>query len=163
MKTKWLVRAAATAAMVMVLSGTAFAFQAAMTPVAVADIKVPVGEAPWWKGVLNGFLAGVIAVFYGYAKNKDPKTGEMEGFDIKYAFPTLIVGGVIGIISVLVKMSPQDLATALATSPIYGALVFAAEALLKAVFRHSVPWIRDAIGTLKGAPANPTPPAPPPQ
>ena len=31
-----------------------------------------------------------------------------------------------------------------------GAIVFAAEAVLKAVFRHSVPWIRDAINALKG-------------
>lgn len=162
MRTKWLVRAAAVAAMVMVLSGTAFAFQAALPPV-TPDIKVPIGEAPWWKGVLNGFVAGAVAVFYGYAKNRDAKTGEMEGFDIKYAVPTIAVGGLIGVISVLLKMSPQDLATALATSPVYGAIVFAAEAVLKAVFRHSVPWIRDAVATLKGAPANPTPPAPPTQ
>jgi hypothetical protein len=162
MRTKWWVRAAAVAAMVMVLSGTAFAFQAAVTPV-VADIKVPIGEAPWWKGVLNGFVAGAIAVFYGYAKNRDPKTGEMEKFDIKYAVPTIAVGGLIGVIAVLLKMSPQDLGTALATSPIYGAIVFAAEAILKMIFRHSVPWIRDAINTIKGAPENPTPPAPPTQ
>lgn len=160
MKTRWVGRAAAAAAMVMVLSGTAFAFQGAVTPGA-ANIVVPVGEAPWWKGVLNGFVAGAVAVFYGYAKNRDAKTGEMESFDIKYAVPTIAVGGLIGVISVLLKMSPQDLATSLATSPIYGAIVFAAEAILKAVFRHSVPWIRDAIGALKGAPANPTPPAPP--
>lgn len=145
-------------------AGLAFAAQAANQPAgAAAPMTLPVGDAPWWKGVLNGFVAGAVAVFYGYAKNRDPKTGEMEGFDIKYAVPTIATGGLIGVISVLLKMSPQDLATSLATSPIYGAVVFAAEAILKAVFRHSVPWIRDAINTLKGAPANPTPPAPPTQ
>lgn len=157
---KWMVKGAAVAAMMLVLSGTAFAFQAA-APAIAGQVTIPVGDAPWWKGVLNGFVAGAVAVFYGFAKNRDPKTGDMESFDIKYAFPTIIVGGLIGIVSVWLKMSPQDLSTSLATSPVYGAIVFAAEALLKALFRHSVPWIRDAIGLLKGAPANPTPPAPP--
>lgn len=143
-------------AVVLLMAGTCFAMQAVVTPV-VPAITIPVGDAPWWKGVLNGFVAGAVAVFYGYAKNKDPKTGEMEGFDIKYAFPTLAVGGLIGIIATLIKATPQDLATSLATSPVYGAVVFAAEALLKAIFRHSVPWIRDAIGLLKQAPTeNPT-------
>lgn len=157
---KWMVKGAAVAAMTLVLTGTAFAFQAA-APAVAGQVTIPVGDAPWWKGLLNGFVAGAVAVFYGYAKNRDPKTGDMEGFDIKYAFPTIVVGGLIGIVSVLLKMSPQDLSTSLATSPVYGAVVFAAEALLKAAFRHSVPWIRDAINALKGAPANPTPPAPP--
>lgn len=140
----------------LLMSSLCFAMQVAVTPVA-PSITIPVGEAPWWKGLLNGFVAGVVAVFYGYAKNKDPKTGQMEGFDIKYAFPTLAVGGLIGIIATLIKATPQDLATSLATSPVYGAVVFAAEALLKAIFRHSVPWIRDAIGLLKQAPTeNPT-------
>ncbi len=140
----------------MFLFMAAVATAADSAAAAVAPV-ISVGEAPWWKGLLNGFVAGVIAVFYGYAKNKDPKTGEMEGFDIKYAFPTLIVGGLIGIIGYFLKMTPQDLGSALTTSPIYGAIVFAAEAVLKALFRHSVPWIRDAIDKLKAAPKeNPT-------
>ena len=143
-------------------AGLAFAAQTAAAP-AAAGTTIPIGDAPWWKGVLNGFVAGAVAVFYGYAKNRDPKTGEMEDFDIKYAVPTIATGGLIGVIAVLLKMTPQDLSTSLATSPIYGAIVFAAEAVLKAVFRHSVPWIRDAINAIKGAPANPTPPAPPTQ
>lgn len=149
---KVLLKSVATMAFLAALCGVAFAAQAAAAP-----LSVPVGDAPWWKGILNGFVAGAVAVFYGYAKNRDPKTGDMEGFDIKYAFPTLVVGGLVGIAATLLKLTPQDLATSLATSPIYGAVVFAAEALLKAVFRHSVPWIRDAIGLLKEAPKeNPT-------
>lgn len=148
----------AVKAFMMVLAMAAFAFAAqGVAPDVAGQVTVAVGDAPWWKGILNGFLGGLVAVFYGYAKNRDPKTGEMEGFDIKYAFPTMIVGGIVGVIATLMKATPQDFATSLATSPIYGAVVFSAEAVCKAVFRHSVPWIRDAIDKLKAAPKeNPT-------
>lgn len=146
----------------LLLAGPAFALAQQPAPAAGAAapaINLPMGGS-LWKGILNGAVAGAVAVFYGFAKNRDPKTGEMEGFDIKYAFPTLIVGALVGVVAALLKMTPEDLATSLATSPVYGAIVFAAEALLKALFRHSVPWIRDAINAIKGAPANPTVPPP---
>ncbi len=137
------------------LVGVAFADQAAGAAAASAA-PVSLGSG-LWAGILNGFLSGLVAVFYGYAKNRDPKTGEMESFDIAYAWPTIVVGGLMGVVAHFLKMTPQDLGTALTTSPIYGAVTYAAEAVLKAVFRHSVPWIRDAAALFKAAPAvNPT-------
>lgn len=158
MTMKWLMRAATIAAMVAVLSGTALAFtgtpdQAGPTATP-SGITMPLGGG-FWGGLVNGFLAGVVAVFYGYAKNKDPKTGAMESFDIRYAFPTLVVGGLVGVAASLLKVSPQDLSTSLTASPVYGAVVFAVEAVLKAAFRHSVPWLRDALGAIKGHPEEP--------
>jgi hypothetical protein len=138
------------------LVGVAFAAQAAGAAAAAPAPAISMGSG-LWAGILNGFLSGLVAIFYGYAKNRDPKTGEMESFDIAYAWPTLIVGGLMGVIAHFLKMTPQDLGSALTTSPIYGAVTFAAEAVLKAVFRHSVPWIRDAAALFKAAPAvNPT-------
>jgi hypothetical protein len=144
-------RIVSVVAVFLMMVSVCFAFQAGASAIA-ADIIVPIGAAPWWKGILNGFGAGLVAVFYGFAKNKDPQTGVMEKFDIQYAFPTMVVGGLVGVASFLLKVTPQDLATSLATSPIYGAVVFAADAVLKAIFRHSVPWLRDAINTIKGNP-----------
>lgn len=159
---KTLKAALAVAAMLLVLSGPALAFQAAAAPAAPAatPITLPLGGG-LLNGLLSGVVAGVVAVFYGYGKNKNATTGEMEAFDITHAWPTLVTGGVLGIIASLLKMSPQDFVASITTSPLSGAIVFAAEAVLKMIFRHSVPWLRDALGAIKGAPANPTPPAPP--
>lgn len=146
----------------LLLAGPAFALAQQPAPAAAgaaAGVNLPMG-GNIWKGILNGAVAGAVAVFYGFAKNRDAKTGVMESFDIKYAFPTIIVGALVGVVAALLKMTPDDLATSLSTSPVYGAIVFAVEALLKAVFRHSVPWVRDALDAIKGNKANPTLPAP---
>lgn len=163
MKTTWMVKAAIAAMMILVLAGSALAFQAAGAPAqpAAATPSLPPLGGGILNGLLSGLIAGVMAVVYGYAKNRNAVSGQMEPFDIKYAWPTMLTGGLLGVIAALLKMSPQDFVTSVTASPLSGAIVFAAEAVLKAIFRHSVPWIRDALDAIKGAPANPTPPAPP--
>lgn len=159
-----MMKAALAALMVLVLAAPALALQVAPASAAgstdLAPITVPLGGGIW-KGILSGLIAGAMAVLYGYGKNRDAVTGKMEPFDIKYAWPTILTGGLLGVVAALLKMSPQDFVTSVTASPLTGAVVFAAEAVLKAIFRHSVPWIRDALNAIKGAPANPTPPAPP--
>ncbi len=119
-----------------------------------SESKLPSGI----KGALMGLIGGVVAVGLGFFKNKDPKTGEMEKFDLKYAWPTLVVGAIVGVAGHYLGMTPEDLVTAVEASPIYGGAVLVLEMILKAIFRHSVPWIRDAFDAIKKGDGNPTEP-----
>lgn len=116
------------------------------------ESKIPGGV----KGILNGVLGGAIAVFLGWGKNKDPQSGKMESFDVKYAWPTLIIGAVVGLIAHWMNLTPKDLLTSVEASPIFAGAVLALEMLWKMVFRHSVPLIRETVNAIKGGGGNPS-------
>jgi hypothetical protein len=123
----------------------------------VAQAAAPTAAEPKvWHGILGAVLGGVLAVLVGYAKNRDPKTGEMQKFEIRYAWPTLLIGAIVGLVSHWLKKTPQDLVSSLEASPIYAAVVFLAEAAWKAVWRNSVPLIREALAAIKSGGGNPT-------
>jgi hypothetical protein len=128
---------------------------------AAAPAPLSTGES-MWKGLLQGAIWGVMAAFGGWMKNRDTKTGDMQKLEFRYIFQTAIVGVLVGVVAGLLKKSPTDLIDAAATSPIGAAIVFAVEAGLKAVWRNSVPVVKDMLGDLKAGAGNPTPPAPPP-
>lgn len=119
--------------------------------------KIPGGL----RGILTGMLGGLMAVFIGWGKNKNSGTGEMEKFDIKYAWPTLIIGAVVGLIAHFMDLTPSGMIEAFETSPIFAGAVFALEAVWKMIFRHTAPLIRESVDAIKGAGKNP-PSAPPP-
>jgi hypothetical protein len=137
-------------------------FVFAMAGIAVAQDAAPAaagGMPDWVKGILTGVLGGVMAGFLGWMKNRDTATGSMEKFEFKHLWPTLLVGALVGIAAHLMKMSPESLTNALESSPVYAGVVFAAEALWKAIWRNSVVTFRDALGNVKkGAGDPPTPP-----
>jgi hypothetical protein len=142
-----------------VVGGIAFAAQQPV--VATENLVNFKTDGSLWKGILNGAIAGVMAAVLGWVKNRNTKTGEMERFEIKFLVPTALVGVLVGVGAALMKKTPADLLTALETSPIFGALVFAVEAGLKAIWRNTVPMVRDMISDVKAGAGNPTPPAPP--
>jgi hypothetical protein len=119
--------------------------------------KIPGGI----KGILTGILGGAIAVFVGWGKNKNVASGEMEKFDIKHAWPTLIIGAIVGLIAHFMDLTPSGLIEAFETSPIFAGAVFALEAVWKMVFRHTAPLIRESVDAIKGAGKNPPSPPPP--
>jgi len=137
---------------IMVMAGVALA-QAA--PAATGG-----GMPDWVKGIMTGVLGGVMAGFLGWMKNRDTATGKMEAFEFKYLWPTLLVGALVGIISHFLKTTPANLTASLEQSPIYAGIVFAVEALWKAIWRNSVVTFRDALGNVKAGTGNP--PTPPP-
>lgn len=144
--------------MVLMAGGVALALQDGEAAAAAAtEGKIPDGL----KGILTGILGGAIAVFIGWGKNRNAASGEMEKFDVKYAWPTLIIGAIVGLISYWMGMAPKDFITSMEASPLFAGAVFALEAVWKAIWRNSVPLVRDAIGAIKAG-GNPTPPAPPP-
>lgn len=149
-----------TTMFIMVMAGAVFAMQAGATqPVASG------GMPDWVKGLLSGILGGIMAGFLGWMKNRDTATGKMEQFEFKYLWPTLLVGALVGIVAHFLKMTPANLTGSLEASPVYAGVVFAVEALWKAIWRNSVVTFRDALGNVKtGAqnpPSPPTPPTPP--
>ena len=113
------------------------------------------------KGILNGIFGGALAVFLGWAKNKNTATGNQEKFDIKYAWPTLIIGAIIGIIAHFMGLTPEGLVSSVESSPIFTAVIVGAEMLWKVIFRQTAPMVREALDAIKNAGRNPTPPAPP--
>lgn len=147
---------------VMLLAAPAMAMSQAAGPAPVEAATLSFkSDGSVWKGVLNGAIAGVMAALLGWIKNRNTQTGEMQRFEIKFLVPTALVGVVVGIVAALLKMTPADLVTSIETSPVFTAVVFAAEAGLKAVWRNTVPMVRDMIGDVKAGAGNPTPPAPP--
>jgi len=139
---------------VLLMAGVALAAQAAA--------PASGGTPDWIKGALTGVIGGVMAGFLGWMKNRNTQTGEMEKFEFKYLFPTIIVGALVGLIASFMKKQPVDLLNSLESSPVYAGIVFAAEALWKAIWRNSVVTFRDALGNVKSGTGNP-PPTPPPQ
>lgn len=115
------------------------------------------------KGLLNGVLAGVMAAVLGWVKNRNAQTGDMEKLDIKYIVPTVAIGALVGLASTWMGKSPAGLVEALETSPIYAGIVVVAEMAWKAVWRNSVPMVKDALTAIKTGAGNPTLPAPPKQ
>lgn len=144
---------------VLFLTGTAVAFaaQAAGAPSSpTAALPTPI------KGILNGILAGVIAAGLGWVKNRNAATGDMEKFDIKYMIPTVAIGAIVGLIAGWMGKSPQTLLESLETSPIYAGIVVVGEMLWKAIWRNSVPMVREALQAVKAGGQNPpTPPSNP--
>lgn len=111
-------------------------------------------------GILSGVIGAVGAVLVGWLKNRDMKTGELEKLDIKYAWPTFLIGALVGVVAGLTKKAPSDLVGSLEASPIYAGVVFAVEAGWKAIFRNTAPLIKETMGFIKdgGKDQNPTPP-----
>lgn len=147
-----------SAAFVVLAAGIAFAMQdgGAAAGGATASLPVPV------KGILNGVLAGAIAAGLGWVKNRNAATGDMEKFDIKYLVPTVVIGAIVGLIAAWMGKTPQNLVESLETSPIYAGVVVVAEMIWKAIWRNSVPMVREAIGAIKAGKENPpTPPSNP--
>ncbi len=150
----------------LVLVAPALALQDAAAPADGAAAAAPAKEEGSTlpggiKGILTGILGGAIAVFIGWGKNKNTSTGEMEKFDIKYAWPTLIIGGIVGLIAHWMGMAPADFITSIEASPIFAGAVFALEAIWKMIFRHTAPLIRESVDAIKGAGKNPPTPPPP--
>lgn len=134
---------------------------------AKADVSLPFGkiktDGSLFKGLLNGALAGILAALMGWVKNRNSQTGEIERFQIKYLVPTVLAGLLAGAIGAWLKLSPADLVTALEASPFYAFVVFGIEAVIKAVYRNTVPFARDLLKDIKTGAGNPTPPPPPTQ
>ena len=103
------------------------------------------GEVPGTlKGMLNGVMAGAVAALFGWLKNRDPKGGDMEKFEIKHAVPTILVGAIVGAIA---GWKDKDLSTMTAwiqTTP----WVITAEIVWKAVFRNSAPVVSSGLKML---------------
>lgn len=135
----------------------AFAAQAAAAPASpTASLPTPI------KGILNGLLAGVIAAGLGWVKNRNAATGDMEKFDIKYMVPTVVIGAIVGLVAGWMGKSPASLLDSLETSPIYAGIVVVGEMIWKAIWRHSVPMVREALQAVKAGGQNPpTPPSNP--
>jgi hypothetical protein len=135
----------------------AFAAQAAGAPASpTASLPAPV------KGILNGLLAGVIAAGLGWIKNRNAANGDMEKFEIKYMIPTLVIGAIVGLISGWMGKTPQNLLESMETSPIYAGIVVVGEMIWKAIWRNSVPMVREALQAVKTGGGNPpTPPSNP--
>lgn len=134
-----------------------FAAQAGAAPASpTASLPAPL------KGILNGLLAGVIAAGLGWVKNRNAATGDMEKFDIKYMVPTVVIGAIVGLIAGWMGKTPQSLLESLETSPIYAGIVVVGEMIWKAIWRHSVPMVREALSAVKTGGGNPpTPPSDP--
>lgn len=143
----------------------ASAFFLAMGTIAfAADGAAPasgLSDGSVWKGVLNGCLAGVMAAVLGWLKNRDTKTGEQQGFEIKYMIPTAIIGAIVGIVAALLKKSPTDFVTSIEASPLFAAITLGVEYVFKIVWRHGVLHLRDMLTDIKTGGGNPTPPPPP--
>lgn len=160
---------AAAAAALLLLPAVALAQAApgAQPGTSVADIGLPFGkiktDGSLLKGLLNGALAGLLASFMGWIKNRNSQTGELERFQVKYLVPTVLAGLLAGAIGAWLKMSPADLVTALEASPFYTFVVFGIEAVIKAIYRNTVPFARDLLSDIKSGAGNPTPPPPPTQ
>ena len=108
-------------------------------------------------GLVSALLGGAMAVFMGWGKNRDAKTGEMQKFEVQHAWPTLVIGGIVGLVAFWLKKTPQDLVTSLEASPIYAGIIFAVEAGWKLIWRNTVPLVREALGAVKSG-GNPTTP-----
>jgi energy-converting hydrogenase Eha subunit B len=131
---------------------------------AVAGTVVAVVAQEWWKGLLGGIAGGVMAAVLGWFKNKDAQTGSQEAFGTQYMWQTMLVGALVGVASYFMKMSPTDVISWLEASPFYAGITVVVEMVLKAIFRHSAPLLRDILKIiLGGSLPNPTvPPATPP-
>lgn len=113
------------------------------------------------KGLLNGVLAGVMAAVLGWVKNRNAQSGDMEKLEIKYIVPTVVIGALVGLASSWMGKTPAGLVESLETSPIYAGIVIVTEMAWKAIWRNSVPMVRDALSAVKTGAANPTPQDPP--
>lgn len=112
-------------------------------------------------GLISALLGGAMAVFVGWGKNRDAKTGEMQKFEVQHAWPTLVIGGVVGLVAFWLKKTPQDLVSSLEASPIYAGIIFAVEAGWKLIWRNSVPMVREALSAVKSGKNPTTPPSNP--
>lgn len=97
------------------------------------------------KGVLNGALAGVVAAGLGWLKNRDPKTGAMEKFEVKHMVPTVLVGLIVGAVAGWQNKDLSSYSAWLTTTP----FVVTAELVMKAVFRNTAPVVQDVLKTLR--------------
>lgn len=153
MKTNWKLRTVAAMAIVMVLSGTAFAMQAAAAaPGAAAPAATSV-----WSAILMAALNGAIVGVVGWLSQRKEADGSHQDFDPVQLVVTVVVGAVIGAIAAWRKKSFGDIETWVENS----GYVTLAEIVLKAVWRNGTVKIAATLATLKaGSAANPTLPAP---
>lgn len=142
----------------LVLLGGAIAMAADAVTGGGTTAAAPVQE--WWKGLLGGIGGGILAAMLGWWKNKDAQTGAHEAFDTKYLWPTMLVGALVGIAAWLLKMSSTDVLSWLESSPFYAGITVIAEMVLKAIFRHTMPLLKDILAILKGG-MTPNPTVPP--
>ena len=128
---------------VLLISGLAFAAVQASAPAAsaIATETAP-SAADYGLGGLNGLVCGILASLLGWAKNRSVQTGEHEAYQIKYGFPTGVLGGLLGIVATKLNLSPDSLASVLKEAPVFIAAAFTVEAGLKTVWRHGVLWIK---------------------
>lgn len=156
MKTNWATKAAVTAAMVMVLAGTAFAFQTAVGPAASGTAVGTAGGIG--SGVLKGLLAGAIAAVVGYAAQQKGDDGKHEAFDIVQLVVTALIGALAGAYAGWKHLSLTDVENL----PLLASVIGGIELVIKAVWRNSSVKLAAALDTLRaGTNENPTPPPPP--
>jgi hypothetical protein len=152
MKTTWMAKAAMAAMMILVLAGSALAFQAA------APAAAPATAGSIGSGLLKGVLAAAVAAVAGWAAQQKNADGTHEPFDLVQFIATVILGAAIGAYAGWKNMSMLDVENL----PILASIVAGIEMVIKVVWRNGAVHLAGALATLKaGAPANPTPPEPP--
>jgi hypothetical protein len=140
------------AALVLVISGLAYAATQASAPAAPAPATAPAPSATdYGLGGLNGLVCGILASLLGWAKNRSVQTGEHEPYQFKYGFPTGILGGVLGIVATRLHLSPDSLASVAKEAPAFIAAAFTGEAGLKTAWRHGVLWVKSLVTDWKTA------------
>lgn len=124
---------------------------------------IPLAEegGHWWKGILQGIWGGLLASLAGYAKNRNTRSGEHEGFGIQYLVQTCIFGAILGLLSGIFKLNPTDIEKSAWASPVFAGLTLLFEVLSKAIWRNSIVRIREMLADFKTGSGNPTLPAPP--
>lgn len=158
MKTGWMGKAIFVAIAVMVLSGTAFAFQAATggTP---ATSPAPTSLA---SAILMAALNGAIVGVVGWLSQRKEADGSHQDFDPVQLVVTVLVGAAIGAIAAWRKKSFGDIETWVENS----GYVTLAEIALKAVWRNGTVKLSGALAAIKqgaqgaGNPSVPATPAP---
>jgi hypothetical protein len=146
---------------VLLISGIAFAAAQASAPAAPATAPAPsTGGSSlmnWLLSVLHGAGGGLLASLLGWLKNKNIQTGEHEGFDLKWAVPTVALGSVLGGVAKWLDLAPDTLMGAVKNLIPMIAATFTAEASLKGIWRHGLvmvkSWVRDWATAHSGAPA----------
>ncbi len=157
MKARWMGQTIVLFAILMVLSGTAFAFQTA----APAAAPAAAAAGSLWSGILKGILAGALAAGLGWAAQQKNEDGTHEPFDIVQFVVTVILGALVGAYAGWKNLSLMDVENL----PILSSVIAGIELLMKVIWRNGSVKLAGALATLKaGTAANPTPaPAPSPE
>lgn len=145
---------------VLLISGIAFAAVQASAPAPAPASAPSTGGSPlmnWLLSILHGAGGGLLASLLGWLKNKNVQTGEHEGFDLKWAVPTVALGGVLGGAAKWANLAPETLMGALKSLIPMVAAAYTSEAGLKGIWRHGIvmakSWVHDWATAHSGAPA----------